>query len=47
MEMIWVLVPLGVILLGVAIWGFFWAVDNNQFDDLEIEGRRLLDEEDE
>ncbi len=44
--MIWVLVPLGILLLAIAIWGFFWAVDHDQFDHLDVEGRRLLDEED-
>lgn len=35
MEIIYVLVPLGLMLLVAAIWAFFWAVKNDQFDDLE------------
>lgn len=35
MEIIYVLVPLGLVLLAAAIWAFFWAVKNDQFDDLE------------
>ena len=29
------LIPLALILLGVAVWAFFWAVGSGQFDDLE------------
>lgn len=34
MSSIFLLVPLGILLLGVAVWAFFWAVSNGQFDDL-------------
>ncbi len=37
------LIPLALLLLGVAVWAFFWAVDSNQFDNLEEEGRRILE----
>ncbi|MFO7602316.1 MAG: cbb3-type cytochrome oxidase assembly protein CcoS, partial [Gammaproteobacteria bacterium] len=26
MEILYLLIPLGLVLLGVAIWGFMWAV---------------------
>jgi len=29
------LIPLGLLLLGVAITAFFWATKSGQFDDLE------------
>ncbi|MGD8430202.1 MAG: cbb3-type cytochrome oxidase assembly protein CcoS, partial [Ectothiorhodospiraceae bacterium] len=35
MTIIFVLIPLGLVLLGVAVWAFFWAVSNGQFDDLD------------
>lgn len=35
MEILYILVPLGIILLALAIWAFFWAVKNDQFDDME------------
>jgi len=35
MEIIYVLVPLGIMLLAAAIGAFFWAVKNDQFDDLD------------
>jgi cbb3-type cytochrome oxidase maturation protein len=30
-----ILVPLSLLLVGVAAWAFFWAADNGQFDDLD------------
>ena len=29
------LIPLALVLLGGAVYAFFWAVDNDQFDDLD------------
>jgi cbb3-type cytochrome oxidase maturation protein len=45
MEIIYLLIPLSLILLGVAIWGFFWAVKSGQFDDLDSPGLNILDDE--
>jgi cbb3-type cytochrome oxidase maturation protein len=46
MTIIYVLIPLGLALLGVAIWAFFWAVRNGQFDDLETPAWRILLDDD-
>ncbi|NLO80239.1 MAG: cbb3-type cytochrome oxidase assembly protein CcoS [Xanthomonadaceae bacterium] len=47
MEIIFVMIPLGLALMGVAIWAFFWAVGNGQFDDLEGPAYSvLLDDDD-
>lgn len=35
MNIILLLIPISLVLLGVAIWAFFWAVNHAQFDDLE------------
>ncbi|HEX5513439.1 MAG TPA: cbb3-type cytochrome oxidase assembly protein CcoS [Gammaproteobacteria bacterium] len=35
MEIIFVMIPLGIVLAGLAIWAFFWAVGSGQFDDLD------------
>ena len=45
MTILLVLVPLGVLLLCIAIAAFVWAVRNGQFEDLEGEGARILFEE--
>jgi cbb3-type cytochrome oxidase maturation protein len=35
MTALLVMIPLSLALLAVAVWAFFWAVDHDQFDDLE------------
>jgi cbb3-type cytochrome oxidase maturation protein len=35
MNIILLLIPLSLILLGIGVWAFFWAVDAAQFDDLD------------
>jgi cbb3-type cytochrome oxidase maturation protein len=46
MTIIFVLIPLGLVLLGVAVWAFFWAVSNGQFDDLDSPAYRILMDDD-
>ena len=46
MSSLLVLVPIALLLLGVAIWAFVWAVDHEQFEDLESEGSRILFDDD-
>ncbi len=47
MEILFVLIPLSLILLGIAVWAFFWAVKSGQFDDLDSPAYRILLDEDE
>lgn len=35
MIILLVLIPISVLLVALAVWAFFWAVDNGQFDDLD------------
>lgn len=35
MNILLLLVPLSVVLVGAAIWAFIWAVRGGQFDDLD------------
>jgi cbb3-type cytochrome oxidase maturation protein len=42
MSMLFVLIPLAMGLLGVAVWAFFWAARTGQFDDLEPPAVRIL-----
>lgn len=35
MSILFLLIPLGLLLLGFAVWAFFWAVGSGQFDDLD------------
>lgn len=42
MEIIYLLIPLSLVLLGVACYAFFWAVKHNQFDDMDTPAREIL-----
>ena len=42
MEILYLMVPLGLVLVGVGIWAFFWAVGSGQFDDLDSPGWSVL-----
>jgi len=42
---LYVLVPLALVLLAIAVAAFLWAVDHDQFEDLEREGERILFDE--
>ena len=46
MNILYLLIPLGLVLLGVAIWAFMWAVRSGQFDDLEGPAHRILMDDD-
>jgi cbb3-type cytochrome oxidase maturation protein len=45
MESAYLLIPLSLILLAGAVWAFFWAVDHGQFDELEQQGEKILDDD--
>jgi cbb3-type cytochrome oxidase maturation protein len=46
MTILLALIPLGLILLGLAVAAFVWAVRHGQFEELEGEGVRILLDED-
>ena len=46
MEIIYLLIPLSLVLIGVIVWAFFWAVRSGQFDDLEGPAHRILMDDD-
>lgn len=46
MEVLYLLIPLSLILLGLIIWVFLWAVRSGQFDDMEGPAHRILMDED-
>ena len=47
MNILYVLIPLGLLLLGGAVWAFFWAVSSGQFDDLDTPAVRVIMDDDE
>lgn len=47
MSAIYILIPVAIVLVGFAIWLFFWAVDSGQYDDLDSPAHSILfDDED-
>jgi cbb3-type cytochrome oxidase maturation protein len=41
-SIVYVLIPLGLVLLAAGIWAFFWAAGSGQFDDLDSPGWSVL-----
>ena len=46
MSILYVLIPLALLLLGLAVWAFFWAVGSGQFDDLDTPAMRVVMDDD-
>ena len=45
MEILVLLIPLSVLLLGAAGWAFIWAVNNRQFEDLDKRAMDILNDD--
>ena len=46
MSILYLMIPMGILILIGALWAFFWAVDSDQFDDLESPAWRILLDDD-
>jgi cbb3-type cytochrome oxidase maturation protein len=46
MSMLYVLIPLAILLLSVAVWALLWAIKSGQFDDLESHGWSVVLDDD-
>ncbi|MFL0811545.1 MAG: cbb3-type cytochrome oxidase assembly protein CcoS [Agarilytica sp.] len=42
MNSLFILIPIALILLSLAIYIFIWSVKSGQLEDLDTEGRRIL-----
>ncbi|WP_313054922.1 cbb3-type cytochrome oxidase assembly protein CcoS [Pseudomonas lopnurensis] len=47
MAALYILIPVAVVLVALAIWVFFWAVDSGQYDDLDGPAHSILFDDDE
>lgn len=45
MIVLYVLVPLAILLAGLAVYGFVWSVKNGQYEDTQTPAVRILWEE--
>jgi cbb3-type cytochrome oxidase maturation protein len=46
MNILYLLVPISLIVMGVAVWLFLWAIRSGQFEDLEGPAHRILMDDD-
>lgn len=46
MNVIYLLIPLGLLLLTLSVCAYFWAVRSGQFDDLDSPGVQILLDDD-
>ncbi|MCB1553139.1 MAG: cbb3-type cytochrome oxidase assembly protein CcoS [Xanthomonadales bacterium] len=46
MNILLVLIPISLVLLGIATWALVWAVRKGQFDDLETPAVAMLADDD-
>lgn len=46
MEIVFVLIPVSLVIVIIALWAFVWAVRNDQFEDLDKEAFRILFDKD-
>lgn len=47
MNMVFVLVLLSLVLAACAVWALIWAINKNQFDDLDSPAYSILDDDNE
>ena len=47
MNMVYLLIPLALMLLGVAAWALIWAIRSGQFEDLDSQGWSVVLDDDE
>lgn len=46
MNILYLLIPLGLVLVAIMVWAFFWAVKRGQFDDLQTPAVQILLDDD-
>ncbi len=42
MSIIFILIPVSLVLVGIGVWAFFWAVRTGQFDELDSAAWEIL-----
>jgi len=46
MNILFLLIPISLVIMGIAIWVFLWAIRSGQFEDLEGPAHRILMDDD-
>ena len=47
MDIIYLLIPIALVLVGLMVWALMWAIKSGQFDDLEGPAHQILMDDDE
>lgn len=45
MDILYILIPLSVMMAIVVLGGIWWAINHGQFDNIEEEGQRILQDD--
>jgi cbb3-type cytochrome oxidase maturation protein len=45
MDILYLLIPVSIVIVFVIGVVFFWAISSGQFDELDREGRKVVDDE--
>jgi cbb3-type cytochrome oxidase maturation protein len=45
LEILYIMIPLGLVLVAFGLWAFFWATSTGQFDDLDSPGWTVLEDD--
>ena len=46
MDILYLLIPVSLIIVAIAIWVFMWAIRSGQYEDLEGPAHRILMDDD-
>ncbi len=46
MDIIYILIPLSILIIGIAVGVLFWAIKSGQFDDMDSPAHRILFDDD-
>ena len=46
MTVLYLFVPLSMVIAAILVWAAFWAIKNNQYEDLEGPAHRILMDDD-
>jgi cbb3-type cytochrome oxidase maturation protein len=46
MDILYLLIPLSLIIVAIAVWVFMWAIRSGQYEDLEGPAHRILMDDD-
>jgi cbb3-type cytochrome oxidase maturation protein len=47
MDILYLLIPISLIIVAIAVWIFMWAIRSGQYEDLEGPAHRILMDDDE